>query len=201
MELEQSHSRWNHNTHYYDVVLSAAPCSASTALDVGAGDGLLAYRLSKQIAEVTGVDSDSSVIERAKSDWPAVKWIEGDIMTTPLPVDHYDLVSAVATVHHLPDLRAALVRLADLTAPGGSLVIIGCARSSTIGDYATDAVGAVQHQIFSRTRGYWQHTAPVLLDFPHTNSQVRQTAEHVLPEAAWRRLPLWRNAIVWKKPH
>ncbi|MHA7653861.1 class I SAM-dependent methyltransferase [Mycobacterium sp. ML4] len=201
MHLEEGHSRWNHNTHYYDIVLSSAPRGARTALDVGAGDGLLAALLSKQIADVVGVDSDASVIRRAKSDWPAVEWIAGDIMTTPLPVGHYDVVAAVATVHHLPDLGAALARLADLTAPGGSLVIIGCARNSTIGDYAADAVGAVQHQIFSRTRGYWQHTAPVQSNFPHTYSQVRQTAEHVLPGLAWRRLPLWRYGIIWKKPH
>ncbi|QLL05369.1 class I SAM-dependent methyltransferase [Mycobacterium vicinigordonae] len=83
---------------------------------MGAGDGLLAYRLSAQIAEVTGVDSDPSVIERARSDWPGIAWIEGDVMTTPLPVDHYEVVAAVAMVHHLPDLHAALARLADLTA-------------------------------------------------------------------------------------
>jgi|SRR5277367_3150958 hypothetical protein len=121
-------------------------------------------------------------------------------MTTPLPVDDYDLVAAVATVHHLPTSALRWCHW-QVSPPLVDLSSSSAVRCSTIGDFAADALGAVQHQIFSRTRGYWQHTAPVLLDFPHTYSEVRQTAEHVLPGAAWRRLPLWRYAIMWKKPH
>lgn len=191
--------RWNHNTHYYDVVLAAVPPGARRALDVGTGDGLLAVLLSKRIPEVTGLDSDAPVIDRARCGSSEIEWIVGDVMTFPLPKGHYDLVATVAAVHHLPDLSAALARLVDLTAVGGSLVVVGCARSSTVRDYAMDAVGAVQHQVLSRTRGYWRHTAPIQMEFPHTYTEVRQIAERVLPGMTWRRLPLWRYAIVWRK--
>lgn len=196
----RNESRWNHNTHYYDIVLDAAPPHASTALDVGTGDGLLAVRLAEKIPEVTGIDSDVDIIARAQSATPDnITWIIGDALTHALPEAHYDIVATVATVHHFPDLEVGLRRLAKLTAPGGALVVIGCARSSTVRDYGYELVGAVQHQILSRTRGFWQHNAPVQMQFPHTYTEVEQTAATVLPGMTWRRLPLWRYAITWRK--
>lgn len=197
---QEQHRRWNHNIHYYDIAVAAATM-ARTALDVGTGDGLLAARLAENVDEVTGIDSDSETLANTQKNTPAdVTWIAGDVLTYPLPEAHYDLVTAVATVHHFPDLAAGLERLARLTAPGGTLVVIGCARSSTAQDYALELVGAVQHQVLARRRGYWQHNAPVQMHFPHTYTQVKHIATDVLPGQSWRRLPLWRYAITWRKP-
>lgn len=193
--------RWNHNTHYYDMALAAAPHCARTALDVGTGDGLLAVRLAEKLPDVTGLDSDADIINSAQSSSVVdVNWITGDVLTYDLPEAHYDLVAAVASVHHFPDLTVGLQRLADLTAPGGALVVIGCARSSTLRDYAFDVLGVAQHQILSRTRGFWQHNAPVQMQSPHTYTEVEQIAAAMLPGMGWRRLPLWRYAITWNKP-
>lgn len=201
-QVRNERNRWNHNTHYYDIVLDSAPPTARTALDVGTGDGLLAVRLAEKISEVTGIDSDANVINLAQSSTSTnVTWITGDALTFALAEAHYDLVAAVATVHHFPDLAAGLKRLAGLTAPGGTLVVIGCARSSTVHDYAYELIGAVQHQVLSRTRGFWQHNAPVQMQFPHTYTEVKQIATTALPGMAWRRLPLWRYAITWRKPN
>ncbi|MDS1114933.1 class I SAM-dependent methyltransferase [Gordonia westfalica] len=192
--------RWNHNTHYYDLVLDRASPSARTALDVGTGDGLLAIRLAEKIPHVTGLDSNAEIINRAQSNCVSnVTWITGDALTYELPETHYDLVAAVATVHHFPDLMAGLQRLADLTSPGGALVVIGCARSSTLRDYAFDALGVVQHQVLSRTRGFWQHNAPVQMQSAHTYAEVEGIAAAMLPGMKWRRLPLWRYAVTWNK--
>lgn len=191
--------RWNHNTHYYPTVLGALPAGARTALDVGTGDGLLATALRARVSAVTAIDTDPAVLDRARASGTGIDWVLGDVMSAPLPARHYDLVAAVATVHHLPDLAAGLRRLADLTAPGGALAVIGCARNSRLGDYAMDVVGAAQHQLLSRTRGYWEHTAPVRMDFPHTYAQARRIAAHALPGMRWRRLPLFRYRLIWHR--
>ena len=198
---DEPNRRWNHNIHYYDMVLAAAPAAARTALDVGTGDGLLAMRLRTTIPEVTGIDADAEIIARARDGTSAaISWIVGDVLTHPLPEAHYDVVAAVATVHHFPDLASGLRRLASLAAPGGTLVVIGCARSSAMHDHALDVVGAVQHQVLARTRGYWHHHARVQMEFPHTYAEVKEIAAAMLPDMAWRRLPLWRYAITWRKP-
>ena len=199
-EVCSNKHRWNHNTHYYGLVLEAASCTARTAVDIGTGDGLLAVQLAEKIPDVTGIDSDADILGLARSSTSAdIAWINADALTTTLPESHYDLVATVATVHHFADLAGGLQRLADLTAPGGVLVVIGCARSSTLRDYVFDIVGAVQHQFYSRVRGFWQHNAPVQMQFPHTYAEVKQIASVVLPGMAWRRLPLWRYAITWHK--
>lgn len=170
-----------------------------TALDVGTGDGLLAAELREVVPQVTGLDVDPDVLDRACASGADVSWMTGDVMSAELPEGRFDVVASIATVHHLPDLAAAFDRLAALTAPGGVLVVIGCARSVRLGDYLMDALGTIQHQVLSRTRGYWQHTASVETRFPHSYAEVRDIAKARLPGFSWRRLPLFRYAVVWRR--
>ncbi|NWN88582.1 MAG: class I SAM-dependent methyltransferase [Micrococcaceae bacterium] len=192
--------RWNHNTYYDRLVLSAMPKGAGTALDIGTGGGLLAHALRESIPDVTGIDIDSNVLARAREQCSDITWLIGDVMQLALPESHFDLVASIATVHHLPDLTATLNRLAALTVPGGVLVVIGCARSSTLSDYTIDLLGAVQHRALPRKYGYWQHSAPVEMQFPHTYAEARRIARATLPGSEWRRLPLFRYALVWRRP-
>ncbi|ADB35586.1 Methyltransferase type 11 [Kribbella flavida DSM 17836] len=192
--------RWNHNTHYHRLVLAALPANARSALDVGTGDGLLATDLRERVPEVVAIDPDAAVLERARASEADVQWLHGDVMTQSLPLAHFDLVGTIATVHHLPDLADGLSRFAELTAPGGSVVVVGCARASTVSDYLVEGVGILQHQVLSRTRGYWQHSAPVEMRFPHTYSEVRSIATATLPGVRWRRLPLFRYLLHWTRP-
>lgn len=191
---------WNHNTHYHRLVLAEVAPAAKTALDVGTGDGLLAADLRELVPNVTGIDRDAAVVERARRSGADVDWVVADVMSCALPENHFDVVGSIATVHHLPDLGAGLQRLAALTAPGGALIVVGCARSGNVVDLAVDGVGVVQTQVYRRTRGLWRHTAPVQLDYPHTYAQVRKIASTVLPGMRWRRLPLFRYAVTWRKP-
>jgi len=196
----ESGHRWNHNIHYHDLVQHAVPTTATSALDVGTGNGLLARELRQRIPHVTGIDRDAQVIREAQASSSDITWVHGDIATTPLPRTEFDVVASIATVHHFGDLEAGLQHLAQLTAPGGHLIIIGCARSSRLPDYAADLFGVIQHQVLSRKHGYWQHTAPVQEDLPHTYSEVQQLTKALLPGRRWRRLPLFRYALLWQRP-
>lgn len=192
--------RWNHNIHYHSYVLEAVPPRARTALDVGTGNGVLAAALHRRVPSVTGIDTDAQVLVSARAEDPGVNWVLGDVLTHPLVPASFDLVTSVATVHHLPDLPRTLARLGDLTARGGSLVIIGLARSSRPVDRAYDLAGAVQHRWYGRSRQMWEHTAPTVWPPPHTYTQVRKVAASVLPGSRWKRLPMWRYVIRWDKP-
>ena len=196
--MKEPRRRWNHNIHYHGVVLGAVPGGARSALDVGTGDGLLAADLRDVVEDVVAIDVDEDVLESAQREADDVKWVNGDVMDYPF-ARTFDVVASIATFHHLPDPRGAFGRLAELTAPGGVLVIVGLARPSTPLDYGYAAVGAVQHRWSSWRYGYWEHSAPILSPPPQTYAQVAETAREVLPGAQWRRLPLFRYAVTWHR--
>ncbi|WP_307859423.1 class I SAM-dependent methyltransferase [Cellulomonas sp. zg-ZUI22] len=191
--------RWNHNLHYHPLVLDAVPAHARTALDVGTGDGLLAADLRRRVPHVVGIDLDADVLTRARAAGDDIAWMHGDALEAPFPAGAFDAVASVAVLHHLPDLADALRRLSTLVAPGGVLVDVGMARSVGWRDAPWEVAGVAQHQVLRRTRTYWEHTAPTLWPPPHTYAEVREIVREVLPGARWRRLPLWRYAVVWTK--
>lgn len=198
MAREQQ-ERWNHNIHYHRIVLDALPVGARSALDVGAGNGLLSADLSRRVPDVVAIDVDAEVLDAARGEADGVEWIVGDVMTQPLDRT-FDVVASIAALHHLPDLPAALRRLAELTSPGGVLAVVGLARSTRVRDFAADALGAVQHRWLSRRRGYWEHDAPTVWPPPHAYSEVREHVSAELPGARWERLLMFRYAVIWTKP-
>jgi len=192
---------WNHNTHFHPRVLAAIPEGARTALDVGAGNGLLARDLADAGLEVTAIDLDGTVLDAARAEHGStdVEWVVGDVMTADLG-QRFDVVASIATVHHLPDLPAALARLADLTAPGGVLVVVGLAESTRVRDHLLGLVGVVQHRWYSWRRGFWEHSAPTCWPPPHSYPEVEQAVRAVLMGAEYRQHPLWRYSVTWRCP-
>lgn len=197
---ERGAARWNHNLHYHRLILDAVPAGARTALDIGTGDGLLARDLHRLVPEVTGIDLDAAVLDRARPEDPGVRWVHGDALTYPFAPGGFEVVTSVAVLHHFPDAEAALARMVELTAPQGLLAVIGLARSTTPTDYAWELAGIAQHQYFSRRRGFWEHSAPTLWPPPHSYRELHALARRMLPGVRWRHLPLWRYALLWRKP-
>lgn len=64
---------------------------SQTALDVGTGDGLLASEPLKKVAHVTGHDLDATALESARRRDPDVPWIQGDVITAPVPPGSFDV--------------------------------------------------------------------------------------------------------------
>lgn len=192
--------RWNHNIHFHRVVIDAVPSGATSALDVGTGNGLLAQELRQRVPDVTAVDVDAAVLASAAAEHGAgITWVHADVR------DHdfgrrFDVVASIATLHHFEDLDDVLTRLRDLTAPGGTLVVIGLAREASLADHLRGLAGVVQHQYYSRTRNLWEHTAPTVWPPPHTYAEVREHAAAALPGMRWQQFALWRYALTWHKP-
>ena len=192
-------SRWNHNIHFHPVVMKAIQPGAASALDVGTGNGELAAELRGALPDVTAVDVDSGVLATAAANHHGINWVHGDVMTYDFGRT-FDVVASVATVHHMPSLRDTLQRFAELTSPGGVMVIIGLAQATTPRDRLLSVAGVAQHQWYSRTRIYWEHSAPTVWPPPHTYSEVRDSAAQALPGVRWQQFALWRYALIWHKP-
>jgi SAM-dependent methyltransferase len=182
---------WSHNAHYLPWVLRQVPPGARRALDVGCGTGTLLRGLARVVPAAEGIDRDPRVA--ALADARIL-----DLLDLP-PEPAYDLVTAVAVVHHLP-LVPALERLKALVRPGGRLVIVGCYRTATRADRAVDLV-AIPANLFVgllKSTG----TAPAGMSAPvaaaaEPLAEIRAAARAVLPGVRIRRRLFWRYTLVW----
>ncbi|ALG11696.1 class I SAM-dependent methyltransferase [Kibdelosporangium phytohabitans] len=189
--------RWNHNIHYHPVVLSAVPASARNALDVGCGEGTLARALRAKVPAVTGVDLDQPSVDLARRFGDDISYVVGDVLEHEFS-SSFDFIASVATLHHM-DAKAALTRLSSLLRPGGTMVIVGCARSEAR-DLPYELAAVVANSVHRRSKGYWEHPSPTSWPPPETYSGMRRLATELLPGVEYRRHILWRYSLTWAKP-
>jgi len=198
--MSKQDRRWNHNTHYYPLVLAAVPDGCRRALDVGCGEGMLARELAARVPQVVGIDKHEPSIALAREQGPdgRVEYVLGDFLEYPFPAASFGLVSCVAALHHL-DPAAALTRMAGLLAPGGTLVVSGVARSRW-SDLPLDVVAVIANLGYRAARGYWHHPSPIVWPPSHTYREIRALAGDILPGVRYRRHLLWRYSLTWTRP-
>jgi SAM-dependent methyltransferase len=192
---------WNANIHYDARLAGCVPASAASVLDVGCGDGFLAVRLAHRVPIVVAIDIDAPVLTRARARFPdaPVIWCNGDVLTHPLELEPFDAVVSNAALHHLPDARAALRRLSQLVRPGGTLAIVGFARTQWR-DWPWAATAFLALGIANRVRGKWEHTAPQAWPPRDTFHDLRGAAGEILPDARIRHLLMGRYLLTWERP-
>lgn len=193
--------RWNHNIHYARQLLGFVPGSAHDALDVGCGEGWLARELRRRVHHVVGIDPDAASIRAARELGEAVgiEYLLGDVLAYPFQPESFDVVMAVASLHHVPE-QEGLQRMADLLRPGGFLGVVGLARTRSIRDLAFDLVGLVATRVHAHTKGYWETPAPKVWPPPHTYGELRRLSASILPGRTFRRGAMWRYVLTWTKP-
>lgn len=127
-----SHRLWsgNPNPNLVNEVSDLAP---ATALDVGCGEGADAIWLARRGWTVTAIDLSSVAVERAAGHAAdaggdiaeRITWQQADLLEWNPGTTRYDLVTSQYV--HLPSGPREVLyqRLADLVAPGGTLLIVG----------------------------------------------------------------------------
>ncbi|WP_433591055.1 class I SAM-dependent methyltransferase [Nocardia sp. CA-145437] len=192
--------RWNHNIEYHPL-LADAVSGAENVLDVGCGEGMLARRIRRAGATVTGIDPDPASIALAREQSPDedITYLEADFLTRPFPPESFDGIVSVAALHHM-DTVEALTRMRTLLRPGGTLAVIGMARSTFPADLPWEAAAlltSIKDRLF---RAQWAHPSPVVWPPPQTYPETRRTAAELLPGVRYRRHLLWRFSLIWTKP-
>ncbi|MFD7663642.1 class I SAM-dependent methyltransferase [Streptomyces sp. NPDC059788] len=198
---------WDHNAHYHRWLLRQLPRRFGLALDVGAGSGDLARLLAARADQVYGIDSDPAIIARAReltSPQAPVTFTVADA-PTGIPgasAGSYDVITCVATLHHLP-LSDTLTAFRRLLAPGGTLVVVGLSRPQTLADHVLGTVAAPLNAAtgWLKNRGRTSprpvsmtaRTRPAETGFP----DIVRTARGILPGARLRRRLFWRYTLVW----
>ncbi len=193
--------QWNHNIHYYPLVLRAVPAWAQRGLEIGCGDGRLTRQLRRAMPRVTAIDKDERSIAAARRQdgGLGIEYLHGDFLCHDFERTSFDFIASVAVLHHM-DAVAGLERMGALLRPGGTLVVIGCARSSNLADLPAELGGMVLHRLHGLRQLWTESSGPTLWPPAETYSGMRSTARTVLPGSSFRRLVLWRYSLIWTKP-
>ena len=181
------------------------------ALDVGCGTGALTRRLRRLVPQVTGIDRDLRSIELARSHPAAhgVNYLHADFLAAPFGPESFDLITAVASLHHM-DAAAALERMRELLRPGGVLAVVGLARGVSARDLAllVPAVAGTRLHLLASALGQRRsagitgdgYKPPVIWPPPMTYRDIRHLAARLLPDSRYRRRLYWRYSLIWTKP-
>jgi SAM-dependent methyltransferase len=193
---------WSHNIAYFPFIEKVArQRSRRSAIDVGTANGMLAARLAQFIPTVVGLDVHAEQVTEARSAHPTppgLRFELGDVLTATLGDEPYDFVACSATLHHM-DTEAGLGRLRELTAPGGTLVIVGLAFDSTGYDRFIHLITRVPIRLARARRGWATHGGPTAYA-TESWTHAKHDVEAALPGAKFRRRLYWRYSVVWERP-
>lgn len=192
---------WNHNNHYHDLLLAAAPPECRRALDVGCGLGTFARKLATRAGYVDAIDDEAAVIESARAlshESRRIRFIRADFMTWTAD-EPYDFISMIAVLHHLP-FGDALSKATTLLRPGGVLTVLGLHRAQSFVHMGARGLAGYPVSLFYRMTRPTSHVGAPVRDPTMTLSEIRCEAGAQLPGAAIRRHLLWRYSLMWAKP-
>jgi ubiquinone/menaquinone biosynthesis C-methylase UbiE len=193
---------WNHNTHHHRALLRLLPPRPKAVVDVGCGDGSFAALLGQRCDTVLALDVDPAQVEAARRRCAAqsnVRVQEGDFLAVGLPSGRFDVVTALASFHHLP-FEAAAREAVRVLKPGGRLIVLGVwTDRSTASDMVLNLMSTAMNLVLRRLRGPDVMAAPATMPTT-TFRQVKQSARHHLPGARIKRRALWRYTLTWTRP-
>jgi SAM-dependent methyltransferase len=116
-----------------DTLLDALDVrDARSCIDIGCGAGDAfepIRRVAPRCTRLVGLDLDTAPARERLAD---VELVSGDLFDTSLPLGGpFDLVYSRYLLHHMPDPIAALSRMWELTAGGGTLAVLDIDQRAT----------------------------------------------------------------------
>jgi SAM-dependent methyltransferase len=205
---------WDHNEHFHGWILRNLPASRRAAVDVGCGTGVLAGKLARHFAQVTGIDADAAMAAAAsarlaKEPRVTIRQWRFEQFASAAGDGEADLITMVAVLHHLC-LEDTLSLIPRLLAPGGRLLVVGLARVNSLTDLAVDlmsaaanpVVGLIRHPRRARPGNGPDAGQPVMpvRDPATTLTEISAAARAHLPGATVRRRLFFRYTLRWDKP-
>lgn len=195
---------WTHNTAYHKWILKHAT-GRSRVMDVGCGDGLLVQKLSYVCNEVIGVDLHKPCIKTAESRLAGagnVSLIVTDFEKYAALHATFDLIIFVASLHHM-DQAHGIEKARQLLAPGGLLLIVGCACPRSPADWCLEALRVIPAKIGSYIHGEKDDgNIGIPVSSPTLSlKEIRDICHRHLPGASIRPGLYYRYLLQWSKPN
>ncbi|MFF0038311.1 class I SAM-dependent methyltransferase [Streptomyces mirabilis] len=191
---------FDHNDHYHRLLLRKLPKHGRTALDVGCGTGGFARRMAARGYEVDAVDPSAEVIAAARRIGGSPRFRRTDVASAGLPKGHYDVITCLASLHHMP--FGTVARFREALAPGGVLLVLGCYAGITWWDLAAVPANAVARAgvaMGERLRGSEAVPLRAPVREPRMSlADVRSEAARLLPGSRVRQLLYWRYLLTYR---
>ncbi|WP_369828492.1 class I SAM-dependent methyltransferase [Mycobacterium sp. E735] len=200
LRAHRPHDYWNHNAAYHGWLVDIAARHRGDVLDVGCGDGLLARRLATVSRSVVGIDADPTAVERAidrlqSTDNASVLLARFEAFAAE--PRSFDLITFVASLHHLP-LRETLQRAREMLTPAGELAVVGLSANKTVADWAWAALCTPAARAGSLLHGETRNIGVAVADPRESLQEIRRVSADVLPEATIRRGLYYRYRLLWR---
>jgi ubiquinone/menaquinone biosynthesis C-methylase UbiE len=93
------------------------------ALDAACGTGRHTAYLVSRGHRVSGVDATAAMLEKARARVPSADLRQGDLAGLPFEDGMFDVAVCALALSHLPDPAPAILELARVVRPGGTLVL------------------------------------------------------------------------------
>lgn len=194
---------WNHNTAYHRWIASVATEQGhSDVLDVGCGDGLLLERLAPTTRSATGVEPDVAAFMQARArlaDTQNITLVQSEFAAYAPDATRFDLITFVASLHHLP-LHEALSHAAGLLRPGGDLLVVGLAANRSLLDWTVSGLSLPLVRLGSFLHRETRDIGVPVTPPQESLSEIRSVARSVIPDARARRGLYYRYLLRWTKP-
>jgi ubiquinone/menaquinone biosynthesis C-methylase UbiE len=115
---------WRHNEVPVVVSLFGELNRSSKILDIGAGTGYYIDQLSRNGAEVVGLDVSEGMLRQARKRLGlSARLVQGDACDLPFADDSFDAVLATRVFSHIPELARPLSEIRRVLRLGGALIV------------------------------------------------------------------------------
>jgi SAM-dependent methyltransferase len=186
------------------------PLPPARALDLGCGTGALTRILAERCGEAVGVDLSPAMLSEAHARTPhgcRARYLEGDFRSVLAGGETFDVVTAVATLHHLP-ISEAFREAAARVRPGGLLLVVDLHESPRlpdgvrrIGRWCLDRIDDVLLARGPRHPGvgaaWLEHGDKERLP---SKDEIRRAQASRLPGAKLEFHLRWRWSLAWRAP-
>ncbi|MEP6912770.1 MAG: class I SAM-dependent methyltransferase [bacterium] len=200
-----------HNDHYHNFLLRHLPTNCRNALEIGCGTGAFARQLAQRSQHVLALDLSPEMIRLARersAKFPNIEFQVADVLNQTLPVESFDCIASISTLHHLP-LSEMFLKMKAALKPGGVLLVMDLFKRAGLLDSLSNLLAipvSVSMRLINQgrlrprreVRDAW--AAHERHDIYSTIRDVHALCADILPGATIRKHLLWRYSIVWTKP-
>ena len=199
------------NDHYHKFLLRHLPSKWGDVLEIGCGTGAFARLMAQRSQHVLALDLSPEMIRIARersAQFPNIEFQLADVLNRPLPVEGFDCIATISTLHHLP-LSEMFLKMKAALKPGGVLLVLDLFESAGLRDSVSNLLAIPvsvslrlihqgRLQPHREVRDAW--AAHERHDIYPTMREVHALCADLLPGAKIRKHLLWLYSIVWQKP-